>query len=489
MWWWLGCRAAEPCGSGGSVEAFDPAPTVSIARGLRVTLLRPASVAVSLDGTPSGPASPPAVVHELPLLGLRSGERHRIEVRCGAEPVPFASLELEGRPMSAAWPTIEPWVDAPERRSPGRTLVDLSSDDVHWLALLDPDGAPVWAYRSAQEVLDATLDPAGTVWILSDGRVDRIDWLGRPVASWAARAFARDGDLALDVNTLHHAVTPLPDGGFVGLDLAPFEVDAYPLSVDDPEGPTAPATLSDGVVVRVAADGSVVERFSIAERLDPARIGWLSLQQDALGYDWGHVNAVSVDPRDGGYVVGVRHQDAVIKLDPAGELQWIVSPPDGWRSPWAELRLDAVGGASWPYHAHAPRISADGRLTMFDNGNHGRTTPYAGEPGEDWSRIVEYQVDEGEGTVAEVASAEPSTGPEFSPAFGDADLLPNGDHLGVWGYLFSESGVRNVDRGRGVNSVRLVEVAPDGEVVWELSLWSTADRPAGWRAHRAQRIP
>lgn len=487
--------APERCAPIAPPELRDPAsPMVRLTKVLHVALEGPATAELSLDGRVVA-RYPAAATHDLPLLGMRPDEPHEASVvfRCGATEQTLGPIAVDPGPGPVSWPEVDVLVDDPARREPGGTLLDLRSQLGWWVAVMDADGAPLWSWATTLELEDARWMPDGTVWVLGDGEIVRIDLEGRELGHWAPEALADPGETPVaGVSRFHHEVYPLEDG-FLALDLQSVEVADYPLSEDDPLGPTAPATIVDTVVLDVALDGTVRGRWSLAERLDPTRIGWLSLQVDAGGFDWSHGNGVCLDPSDGNLIVSVRHQDTIVKLDRAtGEVIWILSVPDGWEEPWASLRLQPVGALTWPYHAHAPELSADGRLLLFDNGNFGRTTPYTGlgtDPS--FSRIVEYRIDEVARTVTQTfAREEASDGPQFSGAFGDADRLPTTDNrLGLWGYLFNEGGVRNVDRGRGTTSMRLVEAAPDGTIVWEASLWSdVADSDLGWRGHRAQRL-
>lgn len=477
-------------------EVREPeSPEVRLVRILHVEPEAPAEVELELDGTVVA-TFPAAAVHDLPLLGLRAGEPHTatITLRCegGGEEV-VGPIDVDPGLPPEGWPEIEILVDDPARRAPGATFVDLWTDVGGGVAAFDADGVPVWALGTEERPQDAELERDGTIWIVSERMIRRVDLLGNELVRYVTAAEAREGDVPVDVVAFHHDVTPVP-GGFLALGFDVLEVDEYPVAEADPYT-FAPAPILDTEVLEVADDGTLLHRFRLSERLDTRRIGWNGREVTSGGFDWSHGNSVELDPADGDLIVSVRHQDAVLKMDrETGEVRWILSVPDGWRAPWDALRLQPEPGLTWPFHPHAPRITADGTLLMFDNGNGDRTTPYAGvDDGSGyWSRLVEYRVDEAAGTVAETWSADlTSTGPLFSGAYGDADRLPNGNTLGVWGWMFTESedGPRNFELGRGTNSVRLVEVDGDGEIVWEASLYSFwRDHPGGWQTHRAQRL-
>jgi hypothetical protein len=63
----------------------------------------------------------------------------------------------------------------------------------------------------------------------------------------------------------------------------------------------------------------------------------------------------------------------------------------------------------------------------------------------------------------------------FSGSLGDCDLLPDtGNHLITFGNL----------KNPLLPGVRVYEVAPDGNVVWQLSLLGAVDRATLYRAER-----
>ena len=158
--------------------------------------------------------------------------------------------------------------------------------------------------------------------------------------------------------------------------------------------------------------------------------------------DWSHTNSMVVDPQTGGLTLGVRHFDAVARVEPDGTLRWWLGEPPGLPgvlapTPRPEL-LQPVDGAQSPVHGHFGEAWSDG-LLVFDNGNH------TGRP----SRVVEYAIDEQARTYREIWSYEHPAGLTFN-ARGDAVRLPGGNVLIAWS-------------GQG----RIWEVTPDGEIVWE----------------------
>jgi len=122
------------------------------------------------------------------------------------------------------------------------------------------------------------------------------------------------------------------------------------------------------------------------------------------------------------------------------------------------------------YHAHSVERVDDNTFIIFDNGPFNQTD-FANER----SRIVEITVNETAMTAYESWSW---TAPHeyYSVIWGDADRLPNGNRLGVFG----THNHPDCDIG-----ARIVEVNPEGEIVWELNFPHSQDFTYGlYRAER-----
>jgi hypothetical protein len=268
------------------------------------------------------------------------------------------------------------------------------------------------------------------------------------------------------------------------------------------EGVTGPATISDDLLIRFSRAGELREVTSLASVLPAERIGFDSLDANSSGdLDWGHTNAVLVDPADGGLIASLRNQDAIVKLrrDAQGELEvdWILGNHENWPPDLQDNLLEPLGRVDWPYHQHGPQIvSSDGRLTrlaVFDNGTY-RDVPFTeAEPTDpEISRVVGYTIDAVARTVRQDwAFADTSVGALISTATGNAAVLDNGNILAAYGFLNQLRGDWNVDLGLGRYAVRVIEFDPQTlEEIWHLSLGTLhEDNAGGWYAYRAQRIP
>ncbi|MHA1221738.1 MAG: aryl-sulfate sulfotransferase [Candidatus Heimdallarchaeaceae archaeon] len=106
------------------------------------------------------------------------------------------------------------------------------------------------------------------------------------------------------------------------------------------------------------------------------------------------------------------------------------------------------------YHAHALEKIDENKFIIFDNDMHNQTNSE-----NKISRIVELNIDE-KSMIANESWTWEAPPDYFSGWWGDADRLPNGDRIGVFGtrnHPYTDIGAR------------LVEVNEDGEIVWEMN--------------------
>jgi hypothetical protein len=106
------------------------------------------------------------------------------------------------------------------------------------------------------------------------------------------------------------------------------------------------------------------------------------------------------------------------------------------------------------YHAHSVEKTDENKFILFDNDYHNQSSSW-----NKVSRMIQIEIDTNTMTANEswVWKAPPDY---YSEWWGDADLLPNGNRLGVFGKEYHP----NSDL-----SARLVEVDESGNIVWEMS--------------------
>jgi hypothetical protein len=271
-------------------------------------------------------------------------------------------------------------------------------------------------------------------------------------------------------------------------------VDNYPINHTDPLLRQTTEVI-DEPIVEFSPTGEVIEMWSMVDLLDTTRTNYAGISEDGPPHDWIHTNAVIEDPSDDSIIISMRHQDAVVKFDRAtGSLVWILGPHENWSPAFQPFLLDPVDpNLQWQFHQHAPMITAEGTLMIFDNGNE-KASPYDGRPQvadeDNDTRAVEYSIDEANMTVSEVWEFGSQAVPRlFAPFIGDADTLPGtGNVLITFGGTRFIDGVASTDLGYGGVVARITEVTREtpAEKVFDVML--THD--TGWVAvYRSDRIP
>lgn len=458
-----------------------------------------------------------ATEHELMVLGLRPGRSHTIEVgyvnERGEAGQP-ALLDYDTAPLPDFVPPIDVVLSRPGRMEPGVTLVALNRSidnepdrDFGLIVALDAQGEVVWLYEAPHRLDEPRRLPNGN--ILHRGvrtQMFEIDMLGRRVNHWAATAVRKDAPptaITVDTDSIHHDVMLMPSGNFLALSTEVRHVDSYPTDVDDPESEYAPANVVGDVLVEFRPDGRIVREFRLLDLL-PTRAGYGATNDgfykevygdafEELPFDWSHSNGIAYDAADDAAIVSSNHLSAVFKIDLGeGKIDWILGPPDGWEDEWQALRLQPVADMQWFWHQHAPELTPDGTLLIYDNGTHRAFPPDPKiAPPEAYSRAVEYRIDEANRTVEEIWSyGGPGEEWFFSGYVSEADRLPRTGNV-----LITNGGrVRRPEGGPGVYAadgrvwVSIAEVTrtEPAEKVWEVVI---DDPGTSWQTFRSERWP
>ena len=374
----------------------------------------------------------------------------------------------------------------------------------------DAAGEVVWYYRGNHPIVNAVPLANGNLLYMTTvtgirSLLVEIDLLGNVVRRWHPRALAGQapaGSVLIDADALHHDLIELPSGSFVTLGSEARTFQDYPTSETDPDAPREPRDVIGDVVVEFTPAGTITGRWSLLDALDPYRIGYDSLDTQfwrptylALAHadgelaDWAHANAVAYDARDDTFIVSLRHQDALVKIDRTGTLRWILGPHAGWADPWRDQLLEPEGELEWPYHGHGVEVTPAGTILLLDNGNH-RATPFDEPlPAEaSYSRAVEFEVDETAMRVRQRWAYPRSEAERFYSYFlGDADWLPDTGNV-----LITDGGrMRTVDSADGKPEARrwarILEVTRDEPAETVFMLVIDDDSPTGWHVYRAGR--
>lgn len=210
-----------------------------------------------------------------------------------------------------------------------------------------------------------------------------------------------------------------------------------------------PATLNETCTVNQAGCPST---FLMGSGISPT------------AHDWMHTNSIFYHPQDGNFVISVRNQDWIIKIDYAGGTGNIL-----WRMGLGgDFAIQSTDPYPWFSHQHDVTMAnaGAGPMTVFDNGNTRVAPPPIGLGSGD-SRGMALSVDETNLTVIPVLSQDLGV---YASALGSAQLLTNGNY-------FFQPGLVNFQNSFG-QEVMPTSGATEGSIVYSL------EGPTSYRAFR-----
>ena len=404
--------------------------------------------------------------YSIPVLGMRAQREHEITLTLdsvdGKTHRQTFSHTTPGYPDKLSFPNIVVSVSEPDRMEPGVTFLSarrralgrghwLTKKQYEWsvnyglLVALDNRGEVVWWYESSSRVAGIERLKNGNILMHRFGSSLIIDMLGHVQAEY----YPADGPFPPPENpdaipirnqqTLHHQPHELPDGNFLA-----FTANGYPMkdwysSESDPDAPREDAMIMADSVVIFTPEGEQIWNWDSMDYLDPWRIGrdtfwsyWWTRGFDQYR-DWTHGNGLSYDPTDDSILVSFREQSAVVKIDKkTKEIKWILGHHRNWPERLRDKLLTPLGELMWPAYQHNPRVTHAGTIILFDNRPYNGAMAFEDYPPieKNFSRAVEYKVDEANMTVQQVwTSGDKQTEDScFTYAMSDAWRLPKTDN-------------------------------------------------------------
>ena len=404
--------------------------------------------------------------YAIPILGMRAEREHEITLtlRSDNETVYTETFThmTPGYPDQLNFPQIKVSVSEPARMEPGVTFLSarrralgrghwLTKKQYEWstnfglLVALDNKGEVVWWFESSSRVAGIERVSNGNILMHRFSSSLIVDMLGNVQAEYYPEDNPMpppDNPSAIPIRnqqTLHHQPHELPDGNFLA-----FTANGYPMkdwysSETDPDAPRKDAIIMADSVVIFTPEGEQVWTWDSMDYLDPWRIGrdtfwsyWWTRGFDQY-LDWTHANGLSYDPRDNSILVSFRQQSAVVKIDKkTKEIKWILGHHRGWPERLKDKLLTPVGDLMWPAYQHNPRVTHAGTIILFDNRAYNGAMAFEDYPPleQNFSRAVEYEVDEENMTVKQVwTSGDTQTEDScFTYAMSDAWRLPITDN-------------------------------------------------------------
>lgn len=462
-----------------------------------------------------------ATEHAITLLGFRPDESYTVHVmlrdKAGNDTI-LNDLNVTTAPLPVGFPPIHVETSIPELMEPGVTLFPVRASGANLafgsvFIAVDEAGEVVW-YRRFQNIGYGDIrriSNGNFLFIRDDTVITEINVLGDIVREWHTNRNINPsaGSIFVDIPIFHHEVFEMENGNFLVLSIELRAIENYPTSDSDPEAPLATAVVAGDEVVEFSpSDGTIVNRWSMLDLLDPFRLGYDSLggfwnsnfpEFEQGTKDWTHGNAVIHDSSDDSIIVSLRHQDAIVKFSrQTGQIIWILGPHDNWDlAQFGSFLLDPVGEPFlFQYHPHAPEVTQDGTIMIYDNGNF-KASPFAPKlpATENFTRAVEFSIDEDTKEVTQVWEFGEFDDPvRYAPFIGDADTQPlTGNVLITHGGVTTDAeGIPSDSIPTSKTSIYIIEVThtTPGEKVFELSIVDpTPETANGWTTYRSERLP
>lgn len=243
-------------------------------------------------------------------------------------------------------------------------------------------------------------------------------------------------------------------------------------------------TVTDLVSEISLSDGKILKDIDYRNLFPRTRVP-LFLYNKAFPQDWSHMNSV-VEYNNSDIIVSSNTQSIVMKNSKDGKIKWMLADPRDFTTYWQQYLLKPIGeNFEYPYNQHAVEVLPDYDhnpdtvdILLFDNGSSRFLADEelqkniklgkAEEP-KLYSRLVHYRINEKNMTVEQIWQYGKERPELFSPTRGDADLLANGNILGVFN---QEKGVYASILKQGNPDIIMqdtvyVEVNKDKEVIWE----------------------
>jgi len=433
--------------------------------------------------------------HTETLLGFKAGRTNQIVVTVIDHQRNTYTATQALNFVTAALPSNFPksvvWTNNPSRMEPGYTLF-LVSGVGRYMTMMDNSGQVVW-YSPAPSAssFDLRQLPDGDLFTETSS-LEEINMLGQVVRTWAPPA-------GYPVNV--HEGDPTDHGTILYLSDVSTSVANFPASiVTNPVLHTV--NVDDVPVVEISTNNSaLLNHWSpIALLNNPDRVSYLTYEfSTAYGVDNIHGNCVIESTNDNCLIESLRNQNCVYKFSRAtGQLKWVLGSPDNWNTNVQPYLLTPVGMPfEWNWGQHAPSLTPQGTVLLFDNGNK-RANPFNPPWGDqtNFSCAVEYSIDETNMTVTQVwDSTAASTNRFFSEVMGSAKMLPVTQNVLIcYAWITYVNGAHPSPYAPNATMARIQEMTHDPvpQLVFDLAFFdytNTSSTYAGDYIYRAYRVP
>jgi len=269
----------------------------------------------------------------------------------------------------------------------------------------------------------------------------------------------------------HHSKTPHSDEGDIVL-------------IDNEE-------FIGSLIYHFDASGNVIKEWNLNQIIRQYLPNDQDMVRDSI--DWFHSNHVSYDATDDTILVSGRASIGIIKLDyDTGDVIWILGDIQRKWFQYPELQALALlptGATEMPLGQHSPVVLPNGNIFLMDNGFDGydRKADEDGlvDGGREYSRLVEYQIDEQAKTATQVLQYGKELGLELYARFAGSagyDSISK-SKFGIFGSI-RESGTSQGDMPKIEG--RIIEIDETGNLLFDAKVSSEVPTDFNFRTEKIE---
>jgi len=293
----------------------------------------------------------------------------------------------------------------------------------------------------------------GTLLMVSRNVIYEFDMLGKPLK-----------ETTINSNYgMHHDVVELPNGNLL---ICVGKKNNFILLDDN-----YVVSDSDFIILFDKKESKIIREWDVAKLLDVSRNDLNFFRPG----DWLHMNGLAFDEKENSIIISGKNQ-GLIKISWNNKLQWILAPKRNWgksgregkgfeTAPYLLTAVDSLGKTysdavqdgskstddfDFPWGMHSPVLMPNGNLLTFDNG-----TLRNFENSNQYSRAVEYKINESDKSVVQVWQYGKERGQEFfSTIVSDVDFLDKSNNVLITSGYIAKGGnlsgkIVEVDYGSG----------------------------------------
>lgn len=419
--------------------------------------------------------------HEIPILGLMEDNENCIRVICNYKDNNKKEFihYIKTPKLSVEYPNIELIKSDESDMYDGMIAMSLGRSEAvktieHLYSIIDNKARLRWIYtgvschvfmrlKNGNLIVDAPIS-SGICGAYTAAGFIEIDMLGR-IKNFFPIRFG-----------LHHDVIELTNGNF--------------LAITQREN-----TKQDLLVEIDRKTKEVINEWDFRKILDFNRETVIDKISVNHPLDWLHLNSLVYDEENNCIIASSRNQSTVVKFNKdTSEIKWILAPHYGWNDKLKKYLLNPIGDDfEFSYAQHTPSLTYNRNLVIFDNGNfRSYKLDDAVLAHNNYSRAVEYEIDEENMTVKQVWQYGKERGNELYCAYlGAVRVLENNNRLICFGGITKDifgNPIDDMKSNRMKNQITIIEIAND-KVVFEIKIKDTdITKPIGYKCYRAEKM-